>query len=99
MIPLKNQQIKQEIHFQINLLLIQILDIEKKNIFLLLDGPEDIHYRFVDLHKQRKMFYENLCNKLEDNENNIDNKANINDFEKNEYSEYFDNYNKKVPLI
>ena len=45
------------------------------------------------------MFYENLCNKLEDNENNIDNKANINDFEKNEYSEYFDNYNKKVPLI
>jgi hypothetical protein len=72
---------------------------KEKFISSFLDGPEDIHYRFVDLHRQRKMFYENLCNKLEDEGNNIDNKVNINDFEKNEYSEYFDNYNEKVPLI
>ena len=36
---------------------------------------------------------------MEDDGNNIDNKVDINDFEKNEYSEYFDNYNEKVPLI
>ena len=72
---------------------------KEKFISSFLDGPEDIHYRFVDLHKQRKMFYENLCNKMEDDGNNIDNKVDINDFEKNEYSEYFDNYNEKVPLI
>ena len=46
------------------------------------------------------MFYENLCNKLEDESKSIDNdKAIVNDFEKNEYSEYFDNYNENVPII
>ena len=71
-----------------------------KFISSFLDGPEDIHYRFVELHKQRKMFYENLCNKLEENGNNINvNNQNVNDFDISEYSEYFDNYNEDVPLI
>ena len=71
-----------------------------KFISSFLDGPEDIHYRFVELHKQRKMFYENLCNKLEENGNNINvNNQNVNDFDISEYSEYFDNYNENVPLI
>ena len=73
---------------------------KEKFISSFLDGPEDIHYRFVDLHKQRKLFYENLCNKLEENKNSIDiNKQDMNDFEKSEYSEYFDNYNEDVPFI
>ena len=73
---------------------------KEKFISSFLDGPEDIHCRFVELHKQRKMFYENLCNKLEDESKSIDNdKAIVNDFEKNEYSEYFDNYNENVPII
>ena len=76
---------------------------KEKFISSFLDGPEDIHYRFVELHKQRKMFYENLCNKLEENKNCKDinniNKQNMNDFEKSEYSEYFDNYNEDVPFI
>ena len=73
---------------------------KEKFISSFLDGPEDIHCRFVELHKQRKIFYENLCNKLEDDENTLDNnKTNVNDFEKSEYSQYFDNYNEMVPLI
>ena len=73
---------------------------KEKFISSFLDGPEDIHYRFVELHKQRKMFYENLCNKLDENKNSIDiNKQNMNDFEKSEYSEYFDNFNEDVPFI
>ena len=73
---------------------------KEKFISSFLDGPEDIHCRFVELHKQRKMFYENLCNKFEEDGNSLDNnKVNVNDFEKNEYSEYFENYNENVPLI
>ena len=73
---------------------------KEKFISSFLDGPEDIHCRFVELHRQRKMFYENLSNKLEEDGNSIDiNKANMNEFDKSEYSEYFDNYNENVPLI
>ena len=70
-----------------------------------LDGPEDIHYRFVDLHRQRKMFYESMCNKENENRgynknNNFNNnKTKISDFDKNEYSEFFDNINEEVPII
>ena len=47
------------------------------------------------------MFYENLCNKLEEDINSIDNNRSsiYNDFDKSEYSEYFDNYNENVPII
>ena len=73
---------------------------KEKFISSFLDGPEDIHCRFVELHRQRKMFYENLSNKLEEDGNSIDiNKANMSEFDKSEYSEYFDNYNENVPLI
>ena len=68
---------------------------KEKFINSFLDGPEDIHCRFVDLHRQRKMFYENMCNKVIENEGNIDNNmAKISDFDKSEYSEYFDNFNE-----
>ena len=81
--------------------------ITKKEKFInsFLDGPEDIHYRFVDLHRQRKLFYENMCYKDNENQGNIknkninNNKAKISDFDKNEYSEYFDNFNEEVPMI
>ena len=73
---------------------------KEKIISSFLDGPEDIHCKFVELHKQRKMFYENFCNKLEEDGNSLDNnKANVNDFEISEYSEYFENYNESVPFI
>ena len=80
--------------------------VSRKDKFInsFLDGPEDIHYRFVDLHKQRKIFYENICNKENGNQEYIkisinNNKAKISDFDKNEYSEYFDNFNEEVPII
>ena len=73
---------------------------KEKFINSFLDGPEDIHSRFVDLHRQRKLFYENMCNKANENEKNINNSmAKISDFDKNEYSEYFDNFNECVPII
>ena len=74
---------------------------KEKFISSFIDGPEDIHCKFVELHRQRKMFYENLCNKLEEDINSIDNNRSsiYNDFDKSEYSEYFDNYNENVPII
>ena len=73
---------------------------KEKFISSFLDGPEDIHCRFVELHKQRKLFYENMCNKMEeDGKSNDNNRINMNEFDKSEYSEYFDNYNENVPLI
>jgi hypothetical protein len=73
---------------------------KEKFINSFLDGPEDIHCRFVDLHRQRKLFYENMCNKANENEGNVnDNVAKISDFDKNEYSEYFDNINEDVTII
>ena len=73
---------------------------KEKFINSFLDGPEDIHCRFVDLHRQRKLFYENMCNKANENERNVNNNvAKISDFDKNEYSEYFDNFNEDVPII
>lgn len=68
-----------------------------------LDGPEDIHYRFVELHKQRKMFYEGFINKIKEEDMNLDNKneqkTNMNDFDICEYSEYFENLKEVVPII
>ena len=74
---------------------------KEKFINSFLDGPEDIHCRFVDLHRQRKLFYENMCDKSNENELNLNknNIAKISDFDKNEYSEYFDNFNEDVPII
>ena len=74
---------------------------KEKFISSFINGPEDIHYKFVELHKQRKIFYENLCNGLEEDGNSIENNKtkNINDFDINEYSEYFENYNENVPVI
>ena len=78
-----------------------IVNRKDKFINSFLDGPEDIHWRFVDLHKQRKLFYENICNKSNEMEGNLynNNMAKISDFDKNEYSEYFDNINEDVPII
>ena len=73
---------------------------KEKFINSFLDGPEDIHWRFVDLHRQRKMFYENMCNKNNENDGNKNNDiSRMTDFDKNEYSEYFDNFNEDVPII
>jgi hypothetical protein len=74
---------------------------KEKFISGFLDGPEDIHYHFVELCKQRKNFYENFGNKMKDEEKkSLDiNNDNTNDFNSCEYSEYFDNYNEDVPII
>jgi len=73
---------------------------KEKFINSFLDGPEDIHCRFVDLHHQRKIFYENMCNKANEIEGNLNNNiAKISDFDKSEYSEYFENFNEDVPII
>ena len=74
---------------------------KEKFISSFLNGPEDIHYKFVELHKQRKIFYEDLCNKIrKDGESLENNQSRINnDFNIDEYSEYFENYNENVPII
>ena len=76
---------------------------KEKFISGFLDGPEDIHYRFVELHKQRKIFYESFCNKLKDENYSLDNdnniKDNINEFDICEYSEYYENFEENVPII
>lgn len=78
----------------------------KKEKFIsgFLDGPEDIHFRFVDLHKQRKMFYENYDGVIKDDENIMGKQnGNINDNKSNsnlyEFSEYFENFDEVVPII
>ncbi len=81
----------------------------KKNINDTPEGPEDIHYRFVELYKQNKLFYNNLKSKFadkvsdnNDKNNNIDIIDNDNYyFGKEEFEEYFENYedNDNVPYI
>ena len=39
---------------------------EKNNKFISPDGPEDFHFRFVELYKQNKLFYEKLKSKFID---------------------------------
>ena len=41
-----------------------------------------------------------MCNKNNENDGGIKNDiAKFSDFDKNEYSEYFDNFNENVPII
>ena len=52
-------------------------------------GPEEIHYKFVELHKYQKKFYKSL-------EKNIGNHMK---YEEPEEAKYFENYDEKVPII
>jgi hypothetical protein len=80
---------------------------EKKNINDIPNGPEDFHYRFVELYRQKKIFYNNLKTKcidkvLDIKDNNIEVMENDDYyFGKAEFEEYFENYeeNDYVPYI
>ena len=80
---------------------------EKKNINDIPNGPEDFHYRFVELYRQKKIFYNNHKTKCIDKVLDIkDNNIEVMDnddyyFGKEEFEEYFENYeeNDYVPYI
>ena len=78
------------------------LNDEKKNYISSPDGPEDFHFRFVELCKQNNSFYRNFyLNTINGDEKDKKNKDfNIRDEDiTNNYQEYFENYGDKVPYI
>ena len=78
------------------------LNDEKKNYISSPDGPEDFHFRFVELCKQNNSFYRNFyLNTINGDEKDKKNKDfNIKDEDiTNNYQEYFENYGDKVPYI
>lgn len=78
---------------------------EKNNKFISPDGPEDFHFRFVELYKLNKLFYEKLKSKFIDidlNNNEKNNNVKENDDEcsgKYEFEENFEGYEDNVPYI
>ena len=78
------------------------LNDEKKNYLSSPDGPEDFHFRFVELCKQNNSFYRNFyLNTINGDERDKKNKDySIKDIDIfNDYQEYFENYGDKVPFI
>ena len=78
------------------------LNDEKKNYISSPDGPEDLHFRLVELCKQNNSFYRNFyLNTINGDEKDKKNKDfNIKDEDiTNNYQEYFENYGDKVPYI
>ena len=78
------------------------LNDEKKKYISSPDGPEDFHFRFVELCKQNNSFYRNFyLNTINGDEKDKKNKDfNIKDEDiTNNYQEYFENYGDKVPYI
>ena len=64
----------------------------EKNFFCSPDGPEDFHFRFVELCKQNKSFFRKLNSNISnDNNSIIDNNL--------EYQENFENSEEEVPYI
>ena len=78
---------------------------EKNNKFISPDGPEDFHFRFVELYKQNKLFYEKLKSKfididLDNNEKNNNIKENDDECsDKYEFEENFEGCEDNVPYI
>jgi len=78
------------------------LNDDKKNYLSSPDGPEDFHFRFVELCKQNNSFYRNFylntINGDKKDKKNKDFKIKDEDII-NDYQEYFENYGDKVPFI
>ena len=75
---------------------------KKKNYLSFPDGPEDFHFRFVELCKQNNSFYRNFyLNNINGDKKDKKNKDfNIKDEDIiNDYQEYFENYGDNVPFI
>ena len=62
---------------------------KKTNISYGSYGPEDIHFKFVELYKYQKKFYNNLEKKSGNNKENLE----------PDEAKYFENYGEKVPFI
>ena len=78
------------------------LNEDKKNYLSSPDGPEDFHFRFVELCKQNNSFYRNFyLNTINGDKKYKKNKDhNIKDEDIiNDYQEYFENYGDKVPFV
>ena len=72
----------------------------EKNFLCSPDGPEDFHFRFVELCKQNNLFYKNfhlnILNK--EKKQKLNNKW-IEDSNDYNYKEYFENFDEEVPYI
>ena len=78
------------------------LNEDKKNYLSSPDGPEDFHFRFVELCKQNNSFYRNFyLNTINGDKKYKKNKDLNNKDEEiiNDYQEYFENYGDKVPFV
>ena len=78
------------------------LNDEKKNYISSPDGPEDFHFRFVELCKQNNSFYRNFYLNTINGDKKYKKNKDLNNKDEdiiNDYQEYFENYGDKVPFV
>jgi hypothetical protein len=78
------------------------LNDEKKNYISSPDGPEDFHFRFVELCKQNNSFYRNFYLNTINGDKKYKKNKDLNNKDEdiiNDYQEYFENYGDNVPFI
>ena len=78
------------------------LNEDKKNYLSPPDGPEDFHFRFVELYKQNNSFYRNFYLNTINGDKKYKKNKDLNNKDEdiiNDYQEYFENYGDKVPYI
>ena len=78
------------------------LNEDKKNYLSSPDGPEDFHFRFVELCKQNNSFYRNFYLNTINGDKKYKKNKDLNNKDEdiiNDYQEYFENYGDKVPFV
>ena len=78
------------------------LNEDKKNYLSPPDGPEDFHFRFVELCKQNNSFYRNFYLNTINGDKKYKKNKDLNNKDEdiiNDYQEYFENYGDKVPFV
>ena len=72
----------------------------ERNFFCSPDGPEDFHFRFVELCKQNDSFFRNLKSNIENKENQDKTKKDsIKECLELDNKQYFENFEEDVPYI
>ena len=69
----------------------------ERNFFCSPDGPEDFHFRFVELCKQNKNYFRKI--KINTSNNKDKNNIKENEIDIDECQEYFENFGDNVPYI
>ena len=78
------------------------LNEDKKNYLSSPDGPEEFHFRFVELCKQNNSFYRNFYLNTINGDKKYKKNKDLNNKDEdiiNDYQEYFENYGDKVPFV